>query len=160
MALNLHLSPLRELFRAFAECLRWCLKGISSVSSQAERGRYGEWRARQLLRRKGYLVLSVNWRNPHDRRDEIDLICKDREVLVFVEVRARASSSQVSGYDSITSRKRKALLKTCKAYLNHRRQRPEHFRFDVVEVDLPTDNSGTAEIFHHENVALFPPRFH
>ena len=156
----LTVPSLRELLRTLAERLRWCLKGIASVSSQSERGRYGEWRARRFLRRKGYLVLSANWRNPHDRRDEIDLICKDREVLVFVEVRSRASSSQASGYDSITPRKRKALLKTCKAYLDHRRQRPEHFRFDVVEVDLPTDASGAVEIFHHENVALFPSRFH
>ena len=112
------------------------------------------------MKGKGYYVLVENWRNPMDRRDEIDLICKDREVLVFVEVRARSTSSLVSGYDSLSPRKRKVLLRVCKGYLNHRKQRPEHFRLDVMEVDLPSDAKGKPEIFHHENVALFPPRFH
>jgi len=138
----------------------WRIFGLSDDANRAERGRYGEWLSRRFLKGKGYYVLAVNWRDPLDRRDEIDLICKDREVLVFVEVRSRSTSSLVSGYDSLSPRKRKVLLRVCKGYLNQRRQRPEHFRLDVVEIDLPTDAKGKPEIFHHENVALFPPRFH
>ena len=150
MALKLCLdqTPLRRLF----ESIYWRIFGLSNDANRAERGRF--------LKDKGYYVLAANWRNPMDRRDEIDLICKDRKVLVFVEVRARSTSSLVSGYDSLSPRKRKVLLRVCKGYLNHRRQRPEHFRLDVMEVDLPSDAKGKPEIFHHENVALFPPRFH
>jgi len=149
-------THLRRLF----DPIQWQFWGLSSDANRAERGRYGEWLSRRFLKGKGYYVLVQNWRNPLDRRDEIDLICKDREVLVFVEVRSRSTSSLVSGYDSLSPRKRKVLLRVCRVYLNHRKQRPKHFRLDVMEVDLPSATKGKPEIFHHENVALFPPRFH
>jgi len=149
-------THLRRLF----DPIHWQFWGLSSDANRAERGRYGEWLSRRFLKGKGYYVLVANWRNPMDRRDEIDLICKDKEVLVFVEVRARSTSSLVSGYDSLSPRKRRVLLRACKSYLNQRKQRPEHFRLDVMEVDLPVGTKGKAEIFHHENIALFPPRFH
>jgi putative endonuclease len=149
-------THLRRLF----DSIHWQFWGLSSDANRAERGRYGEWLSRRFLKGKGYYVLVANWRNPMDRRDEIDLICKDKEVLVFVEVRARSTSSLVSGYDSLSPRKRRVLLRACKSYLNQRKQRPEHFRLDVMEVDLPVGTKGKPEIFHHENVALFPPRFH
>ena len=149
-------THLRRLF----DPIHWQFWGLSSEANRAERGRYGEWLSRRFLKGKGYYVLAANWRNPMDRRDEIDLICKDKEVLVFVEVRARSTSSLVSGYDSLSPRKRRVLLRACKSYLNQRKQRPEHFRLDVMELDLPVGTKGKPEIFHHENIALFPPRFH
>ena len=149
-------THLRRLF----DPIHWQFWGLSSDANRAERGRYGEWLSRRFLKGKGYYVLIANWRNPMDRRDEIDLICKDKEVLVFVEVRARSTSSLVSGYESLSPRKRRVLLRACKSYLNQRKQRPEHFRLDVMEVDLPVGTKGKPEIFHHENIALFPPRFH
>ena len=152
----LDLTHLRRLF----DPIHWQFWGLSSDANRAERGRYGEWLSRRFLKGKGYYVLIANWRNPMDRRDEIDLICKDKEVLVFVEVRARSTSSLVSGYDSLSPRKRRVLLRACKSYLNQRKQRPEHFRLDVMEVDLPAGTKGKPEIFHHENIALFPHRFH
>ena len=150
----------RTLLRRLFDPIHWRLFGLSNDANRAERGRYGEWLSRRFLKGKGYYVLVANWRNPMDRRDEIDLICKDKEVLVFVEVRARSTSSLVSGYDSLSPRKRRVLLRACKSYLNQRKQRPEHFRLDVMEVDLPVGTKGKPEIFHHENIALFPPRFH
>ena len=158
MALKFYLD--RTLLRRLLESIRWRVFGLSSDASRAELGRYGEWLSRRFLKDKGYYVLVANWRNPMDRRDEIDLICKDKEILVFVEVRARSNSSLVSGYESLSLRKRKVLLRVCKGYLNQRKQRPKHFRLDVIEVDLPSATKGKPEIFHHENVALFPPRFH
>ena len=150
----------QTLLQRFIESIYWRIIGLSHDANRAERGRYGEWLSCRFLKGKGYYVLFANWRNPKDRRDEIDLICKDKEVLVFVEVRARSTSSLVSGYDSLTPRKRRALLRACKSYLNKRKQRPKHFRLDIIEVDLPAGTEGKPEIFHHENVALFPHRFH
>ena len=158
MALKFCLS--RTLLRHLFESISWRIIGLSNDANRAERGRYGEWLSCRFLKGKGYYVLVANWRNPKDRRDEIDLICKDKEVLVFVEVRARSTSSLVSGYESLSPRKRRVLLRACKSYLNQRKQRPEHFRLDVMEVDLPVGTKGKPEIFHHENIALFPPRFH
>ena len=160
MEVNEKLHKVLRLLGNLAEIFRWRFFGLPSSADRAERGRFGEWCARCHLARKGLYVLFVNWRNPSDLRDEIDLICKEREVLVFVEVRARTAGAPVSGYHSISARKKKALLKACRSYLNSRRERPDHFRFDVVEVDLPEDGNEKPKIFHHENVALFPSRFH
>ena len=106
MALNFRFHPIRAHLREFVETLRWRLHGLSVDADQAERGRFGEWSARRFLLRKGFFVIDRNWRNPNDRRDEIDLICKDREVLAFVEVRARNASARTTGYKSISPRKK------------------------------------------------------
>ena len=55
--------------------------------TRAERGRFGEARAADFVRRElGYRILARNWRY---KRDEIDLVCLDGAVLVFIEVRLR-----------------------------------------------------------------------
>lgn len=117
------------------------------------RGWYGEWLAYQHLREKKFEILQRNWTSPKDRRREIDLILKDQACLVFVEVRARSRGAINSGYHSITSKKRKALLCACKDFLKVTDERFGTYRFDVIEVDLG-DREG--EAFHHENVSLFP----
>jgi len=72
---------------------------------------------------------------------------------VFVEVRARSRGAINSGYHSITSKKRKALLCACKDFLKVTDERFQTYRFDVIEVDL---GDSEVEVFHHENVSLFP----
>ena len=79
--------------------------------------------------------------------------CKDREVLVFVEVRARSSSSLMSGYSSISAKKKKTLSKGGRDFLSTNSGKYDHFRYDVVEIDL--DGQKTP-LFHHQNVSVFP----
>jgi len=117
------------------------------------RGWYGEWLAYEHLRKKKFEILQRNWTSPKDRRREIDLILKDQACLVFVEVRARSRGAINSGYHSITSKKRKALLCACKDFLKVTDERFQTYRFDVIEVDL---GDSEVEVFHHENVSLFP----
>ena len=126
-----------------------------SEMTNSEIGRRGENEAERFLRKKGFRVLRRNWRH---RRDEIDLICHDQENLVFVEVRTRKETAVISGYHSVGPKKKRALLRVCKAYLNKRRKRSPHFRFDVVEVRWKKQGGTTC--FHYENVALFPNRSH
>jgi len=122
---------------------------------RAGRGSFGEREAAKYLRReKGFHVLIRNWRHG---RDEIDLVCRDGEVLVFVEVRTRDAGATVSGYHSVTAKKKQALLRVCRAYLKGLRQRPAHFRFDIVEVRL--GNGGSSTIHHFANASLFPAPF-
>ena len=117
------------------------------------RGWYGEWLAYQHLRKKKFEIIQRNWIGPKDRRREIDLILKDQACLVFVEVRARSRGAINSGYHSVTSKKKKALLCACRDFLKVTHERFRTYRFDVIEVDLG-DSEG--EAFHHENVSLFP----
>jgi putative endonuclease len=118
-----------------------------------------EW----LVRERKFAVITRNWRNPRDRREEIDLVCRDGEVLVFVEVKARAAGALVPGYHAIDRRKKRVLLSASQAYLRLLREKPQTFRFDVVEVSWADAVSGgtsaAPEILHFENVPLFSKHF-
>ncbi|MBL4575986.1 MAG: YraN family protein [Opitutaceae bacterium] len=122
--------------------------------SSSDIGSLGERAAEAFLRKKGYQVIVRNWRY---KRDELDLICRDNEILVFVEVKTRSSRALVPGYYAIDRRKKTALLRGCRAYLRGLSVKPRAVRFDVVEVSR---QSGKREkIYHFENVPLFPKEF-
>ena len=131
----------------------WTLGWKLPMTNNQVRGWYGEWQALCFLRRKNFLILKKNWRSPWDLRREIDLICRDQECTVFVEVRSRTNSSLVSGYQSINNNKKKVLLLACRDYLRSVRHEDSCYRFDVVEIDTGLYKD---KLFHHENVSLFP----
>jgi putative endonuclease len=129
------------------------------TTAQAEAGARGEQAAADYLRsRHRYAILARNWRRPQDKRDEIDLVCRDGEVLVFVEVKARAEGARVSGFQAVDERKRRALRRAVHAYLAALAQPPRTFRFDVAEVTLT--GRLPAQVMHYENVPLFPKGYH
>lgn len=120
-------------------------------------GERGERQAAEFLERLGYAIVARNWRNPRDRRDEIDLVCRDGEVLVFVEVKTRAAGALVSGYHAVDKRKKAVVRRTASAYMRKLNPRPHTFRFDVVEVSAGP--GAGPEVRHYENVELFPKHF-
>jgi len=69
-----------------------------------------------------------------DRRHEIDLVARDGEVLVFVEVKMRRTEAFGPPSSAIKRRKRCALNRAALRYLKRLRKHPSYFRFDVVEV--------------------------
>lgn len=128
-----------------------------SVGERGER-RAAEW----LQRERKFCVVTRNWRSPHDRRDELDLVCRDGDVLVFVEVKARAAGALVPGYYAVDARKKRVLRRTIKAYLRGLREKPRAFRFDVVEVSAnAASRAGESPdaVLHFENVPLFSKNF-
>jgi putative endonuclease len=131
----------------------------------ADAGNYGERQAADWLRReRGFTAVARNWRNPRDRREEIDLIARDGDVLVFVEVKARAAGALVAGFHAVDRRKKRVLRRAIAAYLGKLREKPRTFRFDIVEVTLPAGagtRAGAAgpEIRHYENVPLFSKHY-
>lgn len=131
----------------------------AAPTANAAAGAAGESAAADYLRaRHGFSIVTRNWRSPRDRRDEIDLVCRDGEVLVFVEVKARAEGALVSGFESVNERKKRALRRAVHAYLGALNPAPRTFRFDVAEVTL----SGRlpAQVMHYENVPLFPKGYY
>ena len=83
-------------------------KTLPENSTRAERGVFGENLAADYCKRElGYAIIVRNWRY---KRDEVDLICRDGEVLVFIEVRARAENALVSGFHSVGKHKKEVLL--------------------------------------------------
>ena len=90
-----------------------------------------EDRALQLLQAKGLKLVARNW---HCRGGELDLIMRDGEQWVFVEVRHRTSSQFGGALDSITSSKCRKLHHAATVYLNqHNIDAP--CRFDAVVSD-------------------------
>lgn len=121
-------------------------------ASRAERGAYGEDLAAHYCRwRLRYRILARNWRY---QRDELDLIARDGAVLVFIEVRARAADALVPGYYTVDRKKKAKLLRACKGYIKQLPKAPKHFRFDIIDVALASDDSED-EVRHYANVALF-----
>jgi putative endonuclease len=119
------------------------------------RGEYGEWLAERYLLKKSYTCLHRNWRSKQDRRMELDLVCLQDNHLVFVEVRARSSNAMVNGWQSLSPRKRKALLTSSKHYLQEEKRFFESYRFDLVEIDIPENSFTEFRLFHHENIAIY-----
>jgi len=145
----------------------WCRRIFASHdrrSAAARAGGEGERLAAEFLRReRGYALVACNWRNPRDRRGELDLVMRDGGALVFVEVKTRAAGALVSGYHAVDERKRDALRRAITAYLAGLRAKPGTVRFDVIEVSLaPAGEDGRQsppEIHHFAGVPLFPPRW-
>ena len=128
-------------------------------TARAEAGARGEQAAADYLTsREGFAIVTRNWRSPRDRRDEIDLVCRDGEVLVFVEVKARAEGAQVSGFQAVDERKRRVLRRAVHAYLGALAKPPLTFRFDVAEVTLSP--RLPPQVMHYANVPLFPKGYH
>lgn len=127
-------------------------------SVQHETGSWGERLAAGHLRRKaGFSIVARNWRNPRDLREEIDLVGRDGEALVFVEVKTRSAASLVPGFYAVDRRKRKVLRRAIRSYLRLLRHKPRTFRFDVVEIEVA---AAGPVIRHFENVGLFSRHFH
>ncbi len=131
------------------------LTRTGSRTTRAADGARGEQAAADFLKgRHGFSIVTRNWRSPRDQRDEIDLVCQDGDVLVFVEVKARAEGALVPGYHAVDERKKRALRRAVQAYLGQLDQPPRTFRFDVAEVTLSA--RLPAQVLHFENVPLFP----
>lgn len=113
------------------------------------RGRWGETKAAEYLREKGFCITEANW---GCRFGEIDLIAEDGAYLCFVEVKLRKSAAYGSAAAFVDRRKQDKLRAAAMLYLA-RRPTELQPRFDVIEIYAPqgvdTDNP---EINHLENV--------
>src|SRR5450759_4281309 len=81
--------------------------GLGSATTAGNRGE--QLAAAWLQRERGFAIVARNWRSPRDRRDEIDLVCRDGDALVFVEVKTRAAGALVPGYYAVDERKKTVL---------------------------------------------------
>ncbi len=121
-------------------------------------GDEGERIARRFLGAKpGWQLVACNWRNPRDRREELDLVMRERGILVFVEVKARSAGARVPGYYAVDRRKKAALRRAIMAYVAALREKPRTVRFDVVEVTLPATPGAVPGVLHFENIPLMGP---
>lgn len=89
---------------------------------------------KDYLEQQGLTLVTSNF---HSRFGEIDLIMKDKEDLVFVEVRYRSNALFGSAAESVNYSKQQKIIKTAQFYLlNEKKYQQLNCRFDVVSVTL------------------------
>jgi len=94
-------------------------------------GRLGEDAASEFLLKKGYEIVK---RNYYTRYGEIDIISKEGNCLVFVEVKKRTSNKYGTGAQAVTSKKIEK-IRTCAAiYLSENDLHDQEVRFDIIEI--------------------------
>lgn len=142
------------MFALFRRLFALKSRGKADTGAAAE-----EEAARWLEKERGFRIAARNWRSPDDRREELDLVAHDGDVLVFVEVKARARGALVPGYYAVNRRKKNVLRRAITSYLRRLREKPRTFRLDVVEVVPGADGKGSPEVLHFENIPLFPKHF-
>jgi len=110
----------------------------------ADLGRRGEALAARELRRRGYAILERRWRC---RIGEIDIVARDGEVLVVVEVKARSRSDYGPPVDAVDRDKRVKRERLALAYLQAKRRRDVAVRFDVIGVTFAAGAKPRIEVF-------------
>jgi putative endonuclease len=100
---------------------------------QLARGRVWESRAAAHLESHGLQILARGYRC---RLGELDLVCRDGQHLVIVEVRARGRGALCSAVDSIDAHKRRRIVQATRHWLmRHGEWQAAPVRFDVVAFD-------------------------
>ena len=94
-------------------------------------GTIGEIDAEKYLKDKGYVIVTTNYRN---RLGEIDIIAKDKNVLVFVEVKSRTTLLYGRPCEAVDERKQYKIRKTAELYLVTTKNYYADVRFDVIEI--------------------------
>lgn len=111
-------------------------------------GNKGEMLAARYLAEQGLAVLEYNWRSGHK---EIDLIAKERDVLVFVEVKTRSSEVFGNATDAVTPQKMRNLILAADAYIQ-KNKIDLAVRFDVVTII----KDGDTHRIEHVREAFYP----
>jgi putative endonuclease len=103
-----------------------------SKSGHLRRGARGEKLACRYLKRSGYKILFRNFRGRTG--GEIDVVCRDNDTLVFVEVKTRAREDFGRPISAVDREKQKRISRGALAWLRMLDNPDILFRFDVVEV--------------------------
>ena len=109
-------------------------------------GELGERAAKRQLKRQGLKFLTANFRSP---RGEIDLVFRDGECLVFVEVKTRSSEEWARPAAAVNAERRRRLTRAALDYLGLLKNPPVKLRFDIVEVLL--QDGAVREVRHLPN---------
>lgn len=101
--------------------------------SKQESGKLGEQLACSELKKKGYRIIETNY---HCRQGEIDIVARQKDCLVFIEVRTKTGNAYGSPEESVTAQKQRRLTATAMDYLGKHPDAPDDWRIDFVAVEL------------------------
>lgn len=129
----------KSIAAVFSRCARRFFRSTEREENLSHQlGRRGEKLAAKFLRRSGFKVLYRNFRAP--RGGEIDIVCRDGDELVFVEVKTRSSRDYGSPASAVNREKQALIARGALAWLRLLDNPDLIFRFDIVEVVI--DDSG------------------
>jgi len=94
-------------------------------------GKDNEQVAVDYLQKNGYTIVQRNYRI---RGGEIDIIAKDNNTLVFIEVKSRTSTRYGHAIQSLTRQQQKRLSKTAQTYLHQHNLNNQPARFDMIAI--------------------------
>ncbi len=104
-------------------------------------GEKGESLAAQYLQEAGYEIVERNWRTGHK---EIDLICRQNGLFIFVEVKSRINLRQGMPEESVSDSKISSVTAAAGIYLYEKKY--TDVRFDVISIIFKADDSH--ELLH------------
>lgn len=108
---------------------RW-QKLVNTITDDS--GLWGEELAVLFLKQKKYRILGQRIRP--NRRDELDIVARKENILVFIEVKTRASEQYGAPVAAVNRHKRHTLNRAAAAYMRRLGNPKVIFRFDVIEV--------------------------
>ena len=126
---------------------RWRSHFSTSRPAHLRLGTQGENLACRFLRKNGYKVLYRNFKGRTG--GEIDVICRDRDTLVFVEVKTRTREDFGRPFDAVNRQKQNSIARGALAWLRLLDNPDILFRFDVVEVTLAEGAEPRLEILRN-----------
>ena len=109
-------------------------------------GDYGETLAARYLENKGYIIIDVNW---HCASGELDIIARQHDTIVFVEVKTQNARRSDNVLSNITPKKQERLIKSVYEYLDQHGLEDAVWRIDAIAVRL--QKGKTAAIDHVED---------
>jgi putative endonuclease len=112
-------------------CILWEEKGSWVVDSKIQRGASAEAIAARLLTAAGYRIVERNFRC---KVGELDIVARDGDVLVFVEVRSRSDDEHGNAVEMIRRTKQRRVARVAAYYLATAKPVFEQCRFDIVAV--------------------------
>jgi len=115
--------------------------------NRQEVGKLGEKLAQKFLKKRGYHIRETNF---HCREGEIDIIARQGDYLVFVEVRTKSNLDFGTPEESITQAKKEKLVASALTYINTHQNLPSLWRIDVVAIEVD-DKGKTKRIALIEN---------
>ena len=106
------------------------------VTNRQFYGQTNEAAAAAYFQQQGYIILEQNFRT---RSGEIDVIAKDNDTIVFIEVKSRSSTTFGTPKHAVTLQKQRKISKTALYYLKSTHQSHVRARFDVVAIFSSSD---------------------
>ena len=115
-------------------------------------GKKGERAAAAYLKKKGFKILEMNYKNPKGKQlGEIDIVTRKEKEIVLVEVKTRRGEvGNAFPEDNLTPGKLRKLEKIAAHYLHAHRESATPYHFDAVAILF--DTKGAASIRHFEHI--------